>query len=214
MSAKDYEEEFDNEEEEDDQADDQSEEDDEDSEDEKPKKKRVVKKKETKKRKTKGPKKAQSAYMFFANARRGEEKAKNPELAFADLAKRLGALWKALTPEEKKPYDEMAAKDKLRFQQEKDNAPEEDSDDDAPKAKRAKKDPNAPKKPLNAYMFFAQEHRSTVLASHPGLRASEVTKKLGEMWKTVSPDDKKRFEEQSANDKIRYQKAMDAYQGK
>jgi hypothetical protein len=85
----------------------------------------------------------------------------------------------------------MAAKDKLRYAEEKANAPEEDSEDDAPKSKRAKKDPNAPKKPLNAYMFFAQEHRSTVLASHPGLRASEVTKKLGEMWKNVAPEDKK-----------------------
>lgn len=85
----------------------------------------------------------------------------------------------------------MAAKDKERYAQEKANAPEDDSDDDTPKAKRAKKDPNAPKKPLNAYMFFAGEHRSTVLAQHPGLRASEVTKKLGEMWKATASDDKK-----------------------
>jgi hypothetical protein len=82
--------------------DDQEVEDDDDSEEEKPKKKRVTKKKETKKRKNKGPKKAQSAYMFFANTNRNAEKDKNPGIAFADLAKHLGALWKSLTPDQKK----------------------------------------------------------------------------------------------------------------
>lgn len=92
-------EQFSNEEEDDQQ---ESEQDDDESEEEKPKKKRVTKKKETKKRKNKGPKKAQSAYMFFANTNRNAEKEKNPGIAFADLAKHLGALWKSLTAEEKK----------------------------------------------------------------------------------------------------------------
>lgn len=42
-------------------------------------------------------------------------KAANPGFGMGDIAKALGAEWKALTAEEKAPYDERAKADKARL---------------------------------------------------------------------------------------------------
>ncbi|ORY87951.1 hypothetical protein BCR37DRAFT_375921 [Protomyces lactucae-debilis] len=39
----------------------------------------------------------------------------------------------------------------------------------APRAKKEKKDPNAPKKALSSYMLFTQDHRQIVLSENPGI---------------------------------------------
>jgi len=39
-----------------------------------------------------------------------------PGIKFVELGKLLGERWRALTPEQKKQYEEMAAEDKVRFQ--------------------------------------------------------------------------------------------------
>ena len=48
--------------------------------------------------------------------------------------------------------------------------------------KRAKKDPNAPKKPLSGYMLFLQDKRADIKAKYPGISVAEIAKKGGEMW--------------------------------
>lgn len=63
-----------------------------------------------------GVKPALSAYIFFCNATRAGLKAKHPEMSTAELTAKLGQEWKKLTPGEKKPYEDLAAKDKARVQ--------------------------------------------------------------------------------------------------
>ncbi|PNH10468.1 Non-histone chromosomal protein 6, partial [Tetrabaena socialis] len=72
-------------------------------------------KKERKKKDPNAPKGALSAFMYFSNANRSKVKAENPNIAFGEVGKRLGELWKEATPEDKVPYEEMAAKDKKRY---------------------------------------------------------------------------------------------------
>lgn len=52
--------------------------------------------------------------MFFSNANREKVKADNPGIAFGEVGRKLGELWRAATPDEKKEYDEQAAADKVR----------------------------------------------------------------------------------------------------
>ncbi|KAH7882175.1 high mobility group box domain-containing protein [Phlebopus sp. FC_14] len=66
-----------------------------------------------------GPKRALSAYMFFSQDWRERIKAENPDAGFGEVGKLLGAKWKELDEDEKKPYIEMAAKDKARAEEEK-----------------------------------------------------------------------------------------------
>ncbi|KAJ7619508.1 high mobility group box domain-containing protein [Roridomyces roridus] len=65
------------------------------------------------------PKRALSAYMFFSQDWRERIKTENPEAGFGEVGKLLGAKWKELDDEEKKPYVEQAAKDKTRAEDEK-----------------------------------------------------------------------------------------------
>lgn len=54
------------------------------------------------------------------------------------------------------------------------------------KKKKAKKDPNAPKKPLSAYMLWLQETRPSLKKKYPGASITELSKKAGEAWKGVT----------------------------
>ncbi|KAI6042399.1 high mobility group box domain-containing protein [Pisolithus marmoratus] len=66
-----------------------------------------------------GPKRALSAYMFFSQDWRERIKTENPDAGFGEVGKLLGAKWKELSEDERKPYIEMAAKDKARAEEEK-----------------------------------------------------------------------------------------------
>ena len=48
-----------------------------------------------------------------------------------------------------------------------------------------KKDPNAPKKPLSAYMIWLQENRPMIKTEIPGATLGEIGKRAGEMWKAL-----------------------------
>ncbi|KAF7980416.1 hypothetical protein HWV62_38238 [Athelia sp. TMB] len=57
--------------------------------------------------------------MFFSQDWRERIKTENPEAGFGEVGKLLGAKWKELDEEEKKPYVDMATKDKTRAEKEK-----------------------------------------------------------------------------------------------
>ena len=57
---------------------------------------------------------------------------------------------------------------------------------DTGRKKKANKDPNAPKKPLSAYMLWLQENRPMIKQKYPGSTLGEVGKRAGEMWKALS----------------------------
>ncbi|KAI9209342.1 uncharacterized protein BJ171DRAFT_561019 [Polychytrium aggregatum] len=78
-------------------------------------------------------------------------------------------------------------------------------------AKRAKKDADAPKKAMSAFILFGNDKRAQLKIDFPGLSVPETAKKLGEMWKQVTPEEKKKYEDLSAIEKERYQKAMAEY---
>ena len=79
------------------------------------------------------------------------------------------------------------------------------------KGKRAKKDPNAPKRALSAYMFFSAAKRAEIAAANPDFGITDVAKALGEQWKTVTDEEKNVYQQQADEDKIRYEREMAAY---
>ena len=103
-----------------------------------------------------------------------------------------------------------------------DSDSESESAEDAPKkakkgkspkgkAKRAKKDPNAPKRALSAYMFFSAAKRAEIMEANPDFGVTDVAKALGERWKTVSDEEKAVYQQQADEDKARYERDMAAY---
>lgn len=69
------------------------------------------------------------------------------------------------------------------------------------KSSRKKKDPDAPKRSLSAYMFFANENRDIVRAENPGISFGQVGKLLGEKWKALNSEDKLPYENKAEADK-------------
>ncbi|KAL5118046.1 Non-histone chromosomal protein 6 [Pleosporales sp. CAS-2024a] len=77
---------------------------------------------------------------------------------------------------------------------------------------KKKKDPNAPKRGLSAYMFFANQERDKVREDNPGIKFGEVGKLLGEKWKALTEKQRAPFEAKAAADKKRYEEEKAAYQ--
>jgi hypothetical protein len=162
-----------------------------------------------------------SSYLLYQNAMRDQFKRENPGMTFGQLAKYTSHMYKNLTPEEKATWESRSAQDKARFDAEIAvyvPPPGHDSRgvlivDNIPKkrTKRGPKDPAAPKRASGAYVFFTNEMRPQVLKEYPGIRFVELGKVLGERWRSLTPEQKKKFENMAAEDKVRFQMEMQQY---
>jgi len=61
------------------------------------------------------PKRARGSFVFFTFEMRPIVMKEFPDIKFVDMGTILGERWRALTPTEKKRYENMAAEDKIRF---------------------------------------------------------------------------------------------------
>merc|ERR1712007_129635 len=78
------------------------------------------------------------------------------------------------------------------------------------KTKKAK-DPNAPKRPQNAYMRFSNEVRADVAKKHNLTAVGDIAKKIGEMWKNMPEAKKAPYQTAYEKDKAAYAKALAKY---
>ncbi|CAL9735259.1 non-histone chromosomal protein 6A [Monosporozyma servazzii] len=76
---------------------------------------------------------------------------------------------------------------------------------------RRKKDPNAPKRALSAYMFFANENRDIIKSENPDVTFGQVGKLLGERWKALSVEDREPYDAKAKADKRRYESEKELY---
>lgn len=78
---------------------------------------------------------------------------------------------------------------------------------------RKKKDPNAPRKPQSAYLIFCNENRGLVKEQNPEIVATDVMRKLSEMWKEVKADKKKSqlYMKKAERAREEYLKQMEEY---
>lgn len=77
---------------------------------------------------------------------------------------------------------------------------------------KKKRDPNAPKAASNAYMIFCKEYRPKLKEDHPELPFGKLGARLGEIWRTLTPEQKKPYESRASMDRERYRKEMELYQ--
>ncbi|KND01708.1 FACT complex subunit POB3 [Spizellomyces punctatus DAOM BR117] len=81
-----------------------------------------------------------------------------------------------------------------------------------PAKKKAKKDAAAPKKNVSAFLLFCKDKRPEVMDENPGLSITEASKKLGELWKSITPDEKKKYDNLASEDKERYERERKVYE--
>ena len=77
-------------------------------------------------------------------------------------------------------------------------------------AKR-KRDPNAPKRPMTAFMYFAREERPKVMKDNPNFSVPEIGKELGARWRKLEDNERAKFDALAAKDMARYQAQMKKY---
>lgn len=169
------------------------------------------------------PKRPTSAYFAWAKDNR-ERVIKTMPVGYSisELGKAQGLAWKKVDEETKKKYEEDFKKksetykklmnaykqttDYANFQKQKNEAKVE-----AVQKTKFRKDENAPKRPMTAYFLWMADNRATVAAKHVGQPAKVITKELGVMWKSVSDEDKKPYEEKAKAAKEEYAKALEKY---
>jgi len=83
---------------------------------------------------------------------------------------------------------------------------------DASGAAAEGKDPARPKRPLIAYMCFVKMKRAEITAQHPEMGFGEVGKFLGQMWKAMTPGQRKPYTDMAEQDKLRHAAEMEAYE--
>eukprot|EP00967_Tisochrysis_lutea_P139975 scaffold254965_cov28-Tisochrysis_lutea.AAC.5 len=157
----------------------------------------------------KAPKRAMSAYHFFAAEKRASVKAETPGITSSEIQKALTAKWRELNYDQRAKYMELASEDKKRY--ERDAIGYVPPPKPTKSGKRLAKDAEAPKKAKTAYLFFADENRNALSRQHPGLGVGGLAKHLAEAWKTCPEAERQKFEELAAEDKARYQKEMSTY---
>lgn len=167
------------------------------------------------------PKRNMSAYLLYQNAMREQFKRENPGMTFGQLAKYTSHMYKNLTPDEKATWEARAAQDKARYNAEiaaYQPPPGHDArgvliEESRPRkrSKRSPRDPLAPKRASGAYVFFTNYMRPKVNEEFPGIKFVELGKLLGERWRALTPLQKKEYEGMAAEDKVRFQLAMQQY---
>jgi hypothetical protein len=53
-----------------------------------------------------------------------------------------------------------------------------------------KKDPNAPKRAMSAYILFSNDHRAQVKEEKQGLKFGEIARELADRWKSCTQQEK------------------------
>jgi len=151
-----------------------------------------------------------SPYGFFVKMCYEEHKKKYPteNVQVTEISKKCSEKWKTMTPAEKQRFYELAQKDAERYQAE---VAAFGGEDAMRKRKRAKKDPNAPKRALSAFFFFSQIKRPDVQQGHPEWKVGQVAQELGRQWKDLTETEKKKYEEMASRDKVRYEGEMREY---
>ena len=113
-------------------------------------------------------------------------------LQVPDAARQISMAWKALSPEDKKKWEEMAEKDKLRYKVEKSIFTGQLTV--VKGEKRAKKDSEAPKRPMSAFLDYSKTLRSQAIKDNPHVTDNkEISKILGSMWRNATDEEKQPF---------------------
>jgi len=90
-------------------------------------------------------------------------------------------------------------------------APEEANGAGNGKKRKAKRDPDLPKRPKSGYQFYVCEHTPTLRAAQPEAKMKELMGVLANDWKKLSEEEKEKYQKLAVEEKTVYQDKMDNY---
>ncbi|KAL5727091.1 hypothetical protein ACHQM5_000323 [Ranunculus cassubicifolius] len=195
------------------------------------------------KKKVEKIKKPSPAYVLWCKDQWNEVKKENPTAEFKDISNILGAKWKNVTDEEKKPYEEQYQSDKeaylqvigkekreneamklLEEEQKQKTAMElleqylqykQEADEEIKSKNKKAKKVKDPLKPKKSLtaFFLYMKDRRAALVEEKK-NVSEIAKITGEEWKNMSEEARKPYEEVAKSQKEEYLKEVEVYNQK
>lgn len=116
-----------------------------------------------------------------------------------------------MTPEEKQPWEDKAREDKVRYEMEKNmyTGPWK-----IPAKRKTRKDKNAPRRPMSAFLDFAQDKRAKVRAANPDMANTDVSRELAKVWKEAPQEVRQVHIEKEAKLRAEYKVAIAEWRAK
>ncbi|KAJ3128308.1 hypothetical protein HK098_004717 [Nowakowskiella sp. JEL0407] len=168
-------------------------------------------------------------YLLYNREIRPQVQIDYPHLSVGEISKIISAQWKNLTQEEKMKYEVESKRLKREWLlQNKDDAQsaisssintdgsvEEEWEGKKPPKRRRKrvnaKDPNQPKHPMSAFLFYLSEVRPSYTAKYPGWTVGPISKMISQAWKELSDQDREKYVKKAYDDKVRYAREMEVF---
>jgi high mobility group protein B1 len=148
----------------------------------------------------KKPRKNRSAYTLFALDIKPKIKAaSNYKMSCVDLQTSISQLWKALTSEERKKYQDQANEEKLHYMLKLKKFYENASPETLEEAAKPK-----PKRPYSAYCYFVKEIRHIIKLPDAKFKMQEILKQASEKWRTIGEEEKAIYHEKARQARENY----------
>ena len=148
---------------------------------------------------TKMIKKYKSAYMFFTQENSQKYKKIYPNLSFREIFKIIGTEWNSLKESSKKKYYDLEKKSKEIFEKNKEKS--------VYKYTKKKIKIKKPIKKRTPFMLYLRDNKDRIDKDN----CIESLKKIGELWKSMTNDEKEEYIQKSKDDEVRYQKELFEY---
>mmetsp|Transcript_10584 Transcript_10584/g.37555 ORF Transcript_10584/g.37555 Transcript_10584/m.37555 type:complete len:261 (+) Transcript_10584:775-1557(+) len=149
------------------------------------------------------PKRARTAFNFFLRDFRKTYLAEHPETTgVIEVTKKAAAAWRSMTKEDKKDYDAMALVEKADYVRRK----AEYVKNAGPEKFRLLRNNGKPKRPPTSYFHFLAFMRKTLRKPDGSpLEVKELSKKAGEKWRQMTPEEKEPYETLTAEAKAKFE---------
>lgn len=72
-------------------------------------------------------------------------------------------------------------------------------------------DPNAPKRPLTAYLRFSRDARAQLLQEEPQIDNKSIMTRIGELWNDIPQKKKEKYIAEYQKERAEYEKALEKY---
>jgi len=152
------------------------------------------------------------------------------EKGFGAIARKASEAWKVITEADKKPFDELAKKEKEAFEEFKKTPEGQKALEETKDGKKDKKDAKTKrdmksavksvekddklKRPLSSYFMWINASREGIVAKMEGKPSTgDITKKCAEVWRGLSEADKKPWDDKCKKLKDEHEEYLKSPEG-
>lgn len=115
--------------------------------------------------------------------------------------------WKSLSEGERAPWIEMGRVDRERYEREK-------ASYKGPWKIPDVKDPDAPKKPMSAFLAFSNERRKIVARANPNMSGTQISSLMSKLWRECPEHMKQSYRDQEAREREIFKQAFAVWERK